>query len=126
MSALEYKLLNVRKNKSYSSVVDKYINFHCGCTYYEKTKQGYKIGCDYNHLHDNEYGHSLENIESDVRKCIDNFLTTFSYLRWCGNCGNQVKLNEGKSKDIDEGCYAFTCQKCIDKPKEESKQSVKI
>lgn len=122
MMKKDYETLLLKKKKwrkrSFfpSSEMDNYFDFHGGCTYYAKIDGGLKIGCDYNHLHDEEMGHSLNSIVFDVRECIDKLLTKFTFLRWCGQCGKIAKLSDGKLQDSvnDEGAYNFICSACLD------------
>ena len=37
-----------------------YPNFHCGCTYYQRTKHYVEIGCDYQHLGDEWFWEQAE------------------------------------------------------------------
>jgi hypothetical protein len=110
-----------RKHYEYSKIPD--INLHCGCTFYHKDKDpslGYftlKIGCDYNHIWDEEQSYQLEDIIADVKKSIDSFLSRYNYKRWCGNCGSVVNILDGEVKKPDESSYAFKCNKCISKQK---------
>jgi len=132
MKPEEFKLFNApletydlggkkRKIYGYSKIPD--IDLHCGCTFYEKNKDddlGYfylKIGCDYNHIWDEEKGYCLEDIIADVKKSIDNFLSRFSYKRWCGNCGAIVDSSKGFIRSPDEDAYAFKCNACLTKEK---------
>jgi len=115
LSRLSIKKKTFRGHGFYpTSNVD--IGFHGGCTFYDKEKYGLRIGCDYNHLHDNEMHYTLEDIVSDAKECIDALLLKFpNYKRWCGNCGVVTDIFNGKISEVDEGCYSFKCIECVKK-----------
>lgn len=78
------------------------IEMHGGCTWYSK-EYGFdgapkviKIGCDYQHLWDENQHYNLDYVQHEVEKTIDSFLNFVpDYKYWC--CGN------GKLYDLKEG-----------------------
>ncbi len=113
-----------RKYYEYSKFPD--LDFHCGCTYYDKTINNelneycLKIGCDYNYYWDENQDYSLQDILEDVRGTINKFLLQFHYKRWCCNCGKIVDITEGHVlKQPDESAYNFKCNECYNKKEED-------
>ena len=70
------------------------LEWHCGCTYYEKSSgfdgapRSVKAGCDYNHIWDEGRSYSIDQIERDVAECIDSLLRRVKVLLWCQYCGD--------------------------------------
>jgi len=85
------------KNRVHYNYMDSIVNsidFHCGCTYYEKeggpdSKVKYvKIGCDYQHLYDDDHSYNEIIIEKDCHGAIDSlYLLVKRVNLWCGYCG---------------------------------------
>lgn len=73
------------------------LEWHCGCTYYEKTggrdgeTRAIKAGCDYGHYWDEGNYYSLSIIEADVVTCIESLFKLTEVLQHCGYCGEYVK-----------------------------------
>lgn len=59
------------------------LNMHGGITYYEKKhfhkERVIKVGCDFQHLHDDQECWKIEGVLNDCEKCIDKMLSTTSY-----------------------------------------------
>lgn len=87
------------------------LEWHCGCTYYEKVggfdgaQRVLKVGCDYNHLWDEGKHYDLSDIEHDVIDCVNSLLDRVKVLQWCAYCGDYVGT-------VNEKNY---CQKCENK-----------
>ena len=79
------------------------INFHHGCTYYNKEtgfdgdKQIIKIGCDYQHIWDEGKYYTSEILERDVKRAISDFVNQNPDTKvWCSYYGGWYKRSEGK------------------------------
>lgn len=77
------------------------LEWHGGITLYEKARDdvgkiiGYKLGCDYMHLWDNNKAYNLESIVQDVHRSIDKLWELVPDLKVCCNWN-------GKYYPIDE------------------------
>jgi len=76
------------------------LDWHIGCTYYEKIKgvdiqrRIVKIGCDYEHYWDEGHYYSLEYVEKEAKECIDSLWRMIPNMRIrCGWCGKWVEKN---------------------------------
>jgi len=90
----------------YSAGINNYFDFHWGITYYEKLFDnmgqltGVKIGCDYNHLHDDEMSYRVEDIRNDLKRCVEKFVECFpNYRTWCHGNGKYYPLSEMEEKN---------------------------
>ena len=82
------------------------IEWHCGCTWYSKEsgfdneKKVIKIGCDYQHLYDDERDYSVEYILEDVKRAIKSFRKLLpDYKYWCCGNGKLYSKSEGIIKN---------------------------
>ncbi len=63
------------------------IEFHGGCTFYEKTsgvddkRRHIKIGCDYQHLWDEGQQYSVESVYREVKESIDSFIELYGPVK---------------------------------------------
>lgn len=103
------------------------INFHGGCTYYDKLggvdgqPRRIKIGCDYMHLHDEERDYSIEYILSDVKEAIRSFWILMpEYKVYCQGHGGFYLASEGLF--MKEG--AFYSNEYILKQTKENQESI--
>jgi len=79
------------------------IEFHCGCTYYEKAS-GFdnadkiiKVGCDYNHYWDEGHVYNLEDVHKEVEDAIDSLYELVPNMKCrCGGNGNYYLPEEGE------------------------------
>ena len=86
------------------------IEFHCGCSYYEKHggfdgfPRTVEVGCDYQHLYDIESPRqSFHSILFDVQRAIDGLRVTVPDLKWrCGYNGKYYDIAEGQIDDNGE------------------------
>ena len=90
----------------YSAGIGRYFNFHYGITYYKKLFNnlgmltGVKIGCDYNHLHDDEFMYRYEDIERDLIENVNTFIENFlDYHIWCAGNGKYYKPEEMEERN---------------------------
>jgi len=90
--------------------------WHHGCTFYEKimgfdgARRVVKIGCDYNHLWDQERTYTLEAVSSDARRCIDSLYELIPNIKkWCRWCG-EFFVPEKDAQD--------RCPQCVEKAQE--------
>lgn len=105
----------------YENYMDLPLDFHGGITYYDVVEDGevVKIGCDYNHLWDQERTYAIEDVYYDLIKTIRKFRRHFVYKRWCGNCGKIVHESKGIERTA-EGSHAFICMECAEKRQQEA------
>ena len=95
----------------YSNTMLVNLDWHCGCTYYDKISgfdgqpKVIKVGCDYSHLYDEGRNYSLSDIEQDVSDCIISLVERVKVLQWCSYCGDYVET-------VDERNH---CPECKDK-----------
>lgn len=95
----------------YSKTLISNLDWHCGCTYYEKIsgldKQTkiVKVGCDYGHIWDEGKSYSIADIERDVIDCINSLVERVKVLQWCSYCGAYVE-------EVDARTH---CSDCKDK-----------
>jgi len=81
------------------------IEWHCGCTFYEKYgfeggSRGVNIGCDFMHYWDEGREYNLESVLSEVKIAIDSFWEYMpDYKVHCSGNGKYYKASEGKFKD---------------------------
>ena len=71
-----FKKAEQYENDDYDKGDEIYPDWHRGCTYYNKQKSYIKIGCDYQHLGDEYFGHCKElpsEIESDAQRLYEFF-----------------------------------------------------
>lgn len=66
-----------------------YSNFHCGCTYYNKQANYVEIGCDYQHLGDEEFMASAE-LSDEI---LADAKTLFEYMEGKANETNKSSEN---------------------------------
>jgi len=77
------------------------IEWHCGCTYYEKfgmdgEPRAVKIGCDYQHYWDEGHTYSVDYVEMDAKRAIDSFLELVpNMMRRCQWDGRYVPSDQG-------------------------------
>ena len=94
----------------YNNTVISSLDWHCGCTYYEKVSgidgadRVIKVGCDYAHLYDENKNYTLMDIERDTMNCIESLVSKVNVLKWCSHCG-------GYSQEVNEKRYCLNCQK---------------
>lgn len=95
------------------------IEFHHGCTFYDKISgidksiKAVKIGCDYSHFWDEGHFYNEIMIEEDVKTAIDSLYEFIPKIKkWCCHCGVWF--------------YGETalCVKCEKKREEEKKEDV--
>lgn len=93
------------------------IDFHGGCTYYEKCSspdekfRTVKIGCDYQHYGDEGVGYDEKWLESDAKTAIDSLLKIVGQVNhWCGYCGAW-----GIDGYVEKRPGNFRCKNCLDK-----------
>ena len=88
----------------YAHPIINNIDFHGDCTWYSKesgfdgTPKVIKIGCDYMHLYDGEYGYSADYIKGDVEKAIRSFREMVPNYKY--RC-----IGNGKLYDLKDGVY---------------------
>lgn len=76
------------------------IDFHGGCTYYEKRDTLIKVGCDYNHLGDHHRDFCWQGLKFDAERAIDSFLEMLpGYRQWCTGSGKLYDTHEGIFRD---------------------------
>ena len=70
------------------------LDWHCGCTFYEKIggfdghKRAVKVGCDYQHYWDEGKHYDVGLVAQEARDCIDSLhLLVADIKRWCVYCG---------------------------------------
>jgi hypothetical protein len=91
----------------YSNTMIASLDWHCGCTYYEKISgfdeqdKAIKVGCDYAHLYDVGRCYSLSDIERDVIDCINSLVERVKVLQWCSYCGDYVELVDERNRCPD-------------------------
>lgn len=75
------------------------LDWHGGITFYEKRwnevgkLEGFKVGCDYQHLFDRESKYTPESIEKDCKLCIDSLWTYLPNIKvWCLQNGSYHPL----------------------------------
>lgn len=90
------------------------IDFHGGCTYYEKLggldkgRKSVKIGCDYGHYWDRPDSESVESVTRDVASAIDSLYNTYPQIKvWCCGNGGFYPPNEGRFLDSGKFYSAF-------------------
>lgn len=78
------------------------IDFHCGCTYYSKVHgldggcKTIKIGCDYNHLYDQDMLYDVEYVHNEIRCAIESLIISQPNLKHrCEYNGNYYNIEEG-------------------------------
>lgn len=95
----------------YGNTLIANLEWHMGCTFYEKVS-GFdkqtriiKVGCDYAHLYDEGKNYSISDIERDVMDCIKSLVDRVKVLQWCSYCGDYVELVDERTR----------CANCKDK-----------
>jgi hypothetical protein len=72
---------------SYSNDTISAIDFHCGCTYYDKMhgldggRKVIKVGCDYNHLHDEGMIYDVEYVHMEIKRAIESLIISQPNLK---------------------------------------------
>jgi hypothetical protein len=98
-----------RVSYNYENTIISNLNWHMGCTFYEKIsgfdkqQRIIKVGCDYGHLYDAGRNYSLSDIERDVIDCIESLVDRVKVLQWCSYCGDYVEL-------VDERDHCLNCK----------------
>jgi len=96
------QLIGNRKTYAYyEEALINGIDFHCGCTWYSK-ESGFdddprivKIGCDYQHLYDEDQSYSAESIAFDAKQAIDSLIKMVPNIKVrCGWTGKYVEETE--------------------------------
>ncbi len=78
------------------------IEWHCGCTWYEKLgmdgePRGIRIGCDYQHYWDEGHFYNIEIVSMEARKAIDSlFELVPNMLKRCQWDGRYVPADQGE------------------------------
>jgi len=91
----------------YNETIIGNLDWHCGCTYYEKISgfdgadRAIKVGCDYSHLYDENKSYDVSDIERDVIDCVDSLLDRVIVLQWCLYCGEYVAEVNEKNHCVD-------------------------
>lgn len=110
-----------RIHYNYMSSIIEDIDWHCGCTFYDKLggidgdKRAVKVGCDYQHYWDEGHYYNEHILEQDAKNAIDSLYKVFpkikSWCCWCGAWGYNFIPNEEKSY--------WRCPPCDEKRKKE-------
>ena len=109
------------------------IEFHGGCTFYEKkggldnAPRWVKIGCDYQHIWDDGYYYNETDVEREAKESIDSLHSLIPNIGvhcWHGYCGKEYHLES-------EGLYmndksSFLCLFCEDKRQKEVAEREKV
>ena len=75
------------------------VDFHGGCTYYNKThgmdggRKVIKIGCDYNHLRDQHMDYDIDHIHHGIKRAIESLPSNLKHR--CINNGNFYHVEDG-------------------------------
>jgi len=78
------------------------LDWHGGLTYYNKengfdgSEKIIKVGCDYNHIWNEERYYDLKTVKGEVKETIDKFLTHIpDYKYWCRGNGKLYSKKDG-------------------------------
>lgn len=83
------------KNIYYKSNIIGQMDFHCGCTYAEfEDAECIKIGCDWQHLHD-EIDPTVDHVVENLMSVIDQLFETQEILCWNQKDGRYIKEEDG-------------------------------
>ena len=103
----------------YDSIISS-LEFHGGCTFYEKTSgvddapRSVKIGCDYQHLWDDGQYYSIGYVIGEIKQTIDslhNLIPGIGVHCWHGYCGKPYHLeSDGIYQDAEK--TSFVCLFC--------------
>lgn len=98
-----------------SNIINR-IDWHCGCTFYEKHggfdghKKAVKIGCDYQHYWDEGCFYDLDIVLQDTKNAIDSLWRIIPDIKLrCGYCGKLGRKNYIQRKED------YVCINCAKK-----------